>query len=160
MPPCREANKSSLRPHNANRDHRQLAWCDAWQAAAMNMRALEKVCASAAACARHGFVHAFALAGQSWSDARQPSEPVRRPRSQCAGTCRAAAHRPGAAHGRTTLLPFALPKYSFSHTLGADPALSKVPTPCARGSQKPAIRWSSQPFARTCDGTEDKAGIC
>ena len=120
--------------HNTDRDHRQLASCDAWQAAVHCMWALEKVCASAAACARHGFVHAFALAGQSWSDARRPSEPVRRPRSQCAGTCRAAAHRPGAAHGRTTLLPFALPKYSFSHTLGADPALSKVPTPCARGS--------------------------
>ena len=36
-------------------------------------------------CARHGLAHAFALAGQSWSDAKWPSEAVRRPRSRARG---------------------------------------------------------------------------
>ena len=40
----RQGNFSNCE-HNADRDHRQLALCDAWQAAVKNMWALEKVCA-------------------------------------------------------------------------------------------------------------------
>ena len=101
--------------HNADRDHRQLASCDAWQAAVHRMWALEKVCTSAAACARHGFVHAFALAGQLWSDARRPSEAVRRPRSRCAGACMAAAAPRSSVERGDRNWGHELPSHHFSY---------------------------------------------
>ena len=111
---------------------------DAGQAAVENMQALEKLCAGAAMCARHGFAHAFEFAGRSWSGAERPSGAARRPRLRYAGTCRAAAHRRSSNAGSmrcNSLSGRSAPRQAdiyFFFVRAMCYGLSKVPTPYVR----------------------------